>query len=163
MESITLSKASWHFRLATVYSNLKLTDWYYTADSNSPMIEEPLEIDSCTYIQHVMKGLLLILVLTALFGGIIVAPFSDLLMWAVVSAQYGFVQMNESAVFFSMLLTAVALVAVLALVLYKSDKAWKAYREYRGPNKHVSQKKTSFLRVLYTKIHDKTCVMVKFK
>lgn len=163
MNPITLSKSSWHYRLATYYGSLKVSYWDYAVDSFDE-IEVPHNIDSCTYIQHVMKGLLIIVVLTAMFVGLVGVPFSDFLMWGMVAAQYSFVQMHGAAVWFALLATAALGTTVLVGIWIGIDKALKSYRRRSFRlTKPALQKKTSFLRVLYTKLHDKTCVMVEFK
>jgi hypothetical protein len=136
MQTITLNKNSWHYRLATKYQDNK-----YPSEN------------FCEYFWAVVKGffaaVLIYVVISILIGGVL-----DFLIWSFVCLNYGYITPNP---FSLVIVFALSWLGIIFLAAYFKDKKQERLRLSEVPVK------ISFFTLAYGKFKEKTCVKIEFE
>lgn len=147
MKAFTLSKKSWHWRLAVTYGN------HYEYDTDT---------DLCTYIRHVMRGIFVALLVTAAGGLCISAPMGSLLAWIAYVITHGMTEMDPVAFAGAALIGGITILTGL-FVLFNTDAGEEVISKVKGAVKITipKPKEDSFLVLAYRSFKDKTCVRLR--
>lgn len=168
MKQFEYSKKSWHFRLAYTYGDIcTQVDWKYDEDGNCIGHEDYYDGDICTYIQHMVKGAIKIVVFSALS----LIPFSAMalaLAYLAACISTGTIieldKEADTAVVVGLGIWAV----ILALTIFGTCAyAYHTYREnHPKPEKVVKpkvEKEPGFAKLAYAKFKNKTCARIMVK
>lgn len=155
MKEYTLKTNSLHYRLAKVYGSMR-----------SYQVE-----DLCTYVKHVIYGLLKIVFLVGFCSGLlIVLGMGDFLGWvAAMIATQGFIEPEEhTRMALGSIIGLVFALGVLFVVVLITNihQARKEARIQKGLDGLFTQpaepKDPPFLLLAYRSFKEKTCVKIKF-
>lgn len=151
MKPITFSTKSWHFRLVDKFIGLPS----YKREN----------VDFCQYTRQLVRCLAMVaLAAAAAYWGILL-PAGDGMAWIVAGLQYGFVMPSDPARLFVVELLC-ALVAIMGWITVHLALWIATYRSERrdlNTTQANSSAPPSFIRVLYHKVKEKTCVRVNFE
>ena len=144
MKAFTLSKKSWHWRLATVYGSHDKWD---------------TETDLCAYMRNVIRGVIVISLVIFAGGLCIGIPFGSLLGWMAFVATNGLIEMD--AIAFAAVVMIVGIVILIGLfLLFNTDAGEEIIDKIKSTVRikiHRPQK-DSFVVLAYRSFKEKTCV-----
>lgn len=155
-----LSKKSWHFRLATTYNSLPLTEAAHKADADRNKIREQVyQGDLCTYIKHVTLGFLVVLLIT--FFAIVLSMTALMPVWWAICAlingtwllEHGYLEFAALPLFFYV---------VLGYSVIDANACWGKIGNFiaapfRKSSGSVAEKRDSFMVGAYKTFRHKMC------
>ena len=134
--TISLSKDSLHYRLASVYGGIR--EW-----------EDP-KTNLCTYTKNVLYGSIIAFMLTIIIGGLL-GSIVDALLWVSIGFLYSFVEISITGFVGTLVVGVLGLSAILVnTVKYIVDFFPKVKK----------RKQPSYLRLLYSSFKEKVCFIV---
>ena len=144
MKAFTLSKKSWHWRLAVTYGS------HYEYDT---------ETDLCTYIRNVLKGIFVVMLVIVAGGLCISAPMGSLAAWIVYVITNGITEMDPVAFAGAFLIFGFVILTGLFL-LFNTDTGEEVVSKVKRAVriKIPKPQEDSFLVLAYRSFKDKTCV-----
>ena len=146
MKAIKFSKDSWHWHIASKYGPISG--------------EYSYEGDICSYTRALMKGML-VLALLSLAGFLLSYSLLDFIFWAYVSLTISPLLINPTGIL------APAIIFVIGgsvALLWASDKIsrWRRERYIKLlTDEEVEEKKESLMKHWVRKVKDKTCFRVE--
>ena len=142
MKAFTLSKKSWHWRLASSYGPACEYEYMEGGDG-----------DLCSYIQAVLKGAVIALFITMAFGlvAFVEASLGD---WAVYVINNGMIRMDDTAVA-ALLMNIFCIVFGTIIFISVSETGKNLRRRVSSINLAPED---SFLVLAYRSFKEKTCV-----
>lgn len=150
MKPITLSKASWHYKLINCLG--------YGLGSSPPL-------DLCSYLKILIHTMIPVIILSIL--GILLGPvaWADTAAWVVASLITGQWTLPDSGFFYIVLsqigsMVIYGLSVLLVLIFSRVRKSLKSQKQ-KSPAYYTKQ--PSFVREIYRKFRDKTCVRITFE
>lgn len=166
MQPTIFSISSAHFRLARTYGKLRVHNEGVGVENEYGYFNEYKEVyvgDICTYIKACAKGLFGVFIITVL-SIIVLAPVVEFIAYAIASILTGqWAGMDVDASMGAIILSVVALAAGCVLGI----KGYLLYRKKfpivkkSGKRKDTKPTKPSFLREVYRKFKDKTCIRIR--
>ena len=146
MTQITFNRNSWHYRLATKYSNF---DGSYDYQRNI-----------CEYSKSVVMGLF-IAILDVSWVSVLLAPIADLIAFLFACGISGIVVEPTLWAYIGFIETLLTLSVFIGLTIEKT--LYMIFYKIYKPSKMKSKKdSTSFIKIWYQSFHEKTCVPIDF-
>ncbi len=139
MKPVTFSKKSWHYWLATNIGDFK------TYSQN----------DMCSYVNNVIKGLLIVLLASTIVLGCSATVISFL--YHIIGKMLGLIH-RSMEVYEGMGMMFVILALVVVVAMFGRD--WLANRREK---QYASQTPPGFIKTAYRSFKDKVCFLVEFK
>lgn len=158
MQATKFSPTSWHFRLASIYGNLKCNSKYHSS-------KVAYDGNSCDYIWAVFKGFLMCVVIVFV-GAFVLYPFADLIAWCVASLVTGnATELSEIATVGAATLVATPTLIVSIFAFFKIKEYItevihaRSYR-YDDDDGVVEVSEPWFITTVFHKIKNKICTRV---
>lgn len=152
MQSKVFSRDSLHFRFATVYGPM--------SDHSSAC-----DTDICTYGRNVMKGMLVVFLIT-LFSCLFAAGVGDFLAWLVAGINYSFVELGAPGFIALALTSIIAMMCAFGWTCLKAgemrDARRQRLRDLQNADDYVEPELSVYTQ-WYRSFKEKTCFRLQLQ